>query len=78
MARTTTDTGHEIGGVYRSSYWGYTYRVIGEGYMDGSGVRVQCIDGGPSQTASPGEVWSHSTRLDKRDRVISASLSEGR
>ena len=66
-----TATGHEVGATYHCAYWGYTYLVLGPD-NGGYGVRVECVTDNPSQKiATPGEVWTHQTRLDKRDRKLS-------
>ncbi|HEY7421491.1 MAG TPA: hypothetical protein VH541_05730 [Gaiellaceae bacterium] len=64
-----TPTGHVVGAVYHSSYWGGTYKVIAP-YGE-YGVLVECVTPGGGAHQTPGERWSHMTRLDRRDRRLS-------
>jgi hypothetical protein len=68
-----TDTGHVIGAVYRSAYWGGLYKVIDRGpdYWGKNGVLVECIFPGGGAHQTPGERWTHCTDLDPKDRRIS-------
>lgn len=69
-----TATGHVIGAVYRSDYWGGTYRVIGparaiDGMLCGGGVEVECVTPGGGAHQTPGERWSHLTDVGKDAEV---------
>lgn len=54
-------TGHVVGAVYRSSYWGGNYRVLGA--HGDHGVRVECISPGNGAHQVVGERWTHCTAL---------------
>jgi hypothetical protein len=62
-------TGHVIGAVYRSRYWGGTYKVIGPNGPHG--VEVECVEPGGGAHQTVGCRWTHSTMLDKRDERVS-------
>jgi hypothetical protein len=64
-----TPTGHVIGAVYRSAYWGGLYKVIRSHGEDG--VLVECVHPGGGAHNRVGEQWSHATHLDPKDRRIS-------
>ena len=66
----TAPTGHIIGATYRSKYWGGTYRVVGAAETAfGRGVEVECIEAGAGAHNTPGERWTHCTRLDTGRRA---------
>lgn len=64
-----TPTGHVVGAVYRSAYWGGLYKVIGS--VGEFGVLVECVSPGGGAHQTPGEQWGHCTMLDPKDRRIS-------
>jgi len=68
----TTATGHIVGAVYHSRYWGGTYLVVGLAHFFGEacGVTVQCVTPGSGAHQTVGETWAHCTMLDARDRRI--------
>jgi hypothetical protein len=70
-----TRTGHLIGAVYESAYWGGTYRVLAE-TGDGA-VEVECLAPGRGAHQTPGERWAHRTQLDRRDRLIVNPAEDG-
>ncbi len=52
----TTQTGHQVGATYQSSYWGETYTVIEEITYDdwrGTSVRVKWADGHETTHSTP-------------------------
>jgi hypothetical protein len=63
-----TATGHVVGAVYRSRYWGGTYKVIGPSGT--YGVEVECVEPGGGAHQVPGERWTHMTTVDPRDERI--------
>lgn len=65
----TTKTGHVIGATYRDSYWGGTYRVVGESDYWRGFVTVECVEPGRGAHDTPGERWEHATPVG-RDRMI--------
>jgi len=65
----TTPTGHVIGATYRSNYWGGTYKVI-RGVFDFA-VLCEVVEPGQGAHQTPGQQWSHSTKLDPRDERVS-------
>jgi len=69
MTEQTTPTGHVVGAVYHNSYWGGTYRVIGS--HGEYGVEVECVTPGGGAHQTPGERWTHMTRLDRKDERLS-------
>lgn len=74
-----TVTGHAIGGTYVSAYWRNTYKVLGHANDDmclPNGVKVEQISGGPAGAAhsTPGDVWTHSTQLDPRDKLLKIEI----
>lgn len=50
-----TPTGHAVGAMYRSSFWGGNYRVLG---MSGAETLVECIVAGPKPYPAVGDQWS--------------------
>ena len=69
VVEEVTPTGHVVGAVYRSSYWGGTYLVVAS--HGEYGVLVECVEPGGGAHQTPGERWTHSTRLDRRDERLS-------
>jgi hypothetical protein len=63
-----TPTGHVIGAVYRSAYWGGHYRVIGP--AGPYGVEVECVIPGGGAHQVPGERWTHMTTISSKDERI--------
>lgn len=74
-----TETGHVIGAVYRSDYWGGTYLVVGPaaasyGAWRVDGVEVECVTPGGGAHQTPGERWVHMTDVGK-DVIVGTSGS---
>lgn len=65
-----------VGAVYYNNYWGFEYKVLA---VDGVKVTVQLTK--PSVNSelkhnTVGDMWSHYTALDYRDRVISLPIGD--